>query len=56
MELLTVRHEDFTMYVECSKFESIFYPLCSLIREDEETMEADGDVIDEIASQYFCVR
>jgi hypothetical protein len=33
-----------------------FYPLCSLIREDEETMEADGDVIDEIASQYFFVR
>ena len=33
-----------------------FYPLCSLIREDEETMEADGDVIDEIASQYFCVK
>ena len=33
-----------------------FYPLCSLIREDEETMEADGDVIEEIASQYFFVR
>ena len=33
-----------------------FYPLCSLIREDEETMEADGDVIDEIASQYIFVR
>ena len=33
-----------------------FYPLCSLIREDEETIEADGDVIDEIASQYFFVR
>ena len=33
-----------------------FYPLCSLIREDEETMEADGEVIDEIASQYFFVR
>ena len=33
-----------------------FYPLCSLIREDEETMEADGDVIDEIAAQYFFVR
>ena len=33
-----------------------FYPLCSLIREDEEIMEADGDIIDEIASQYFFVR
>ena len=33
-----------------------FYPLCSLIREDEETMEADGDLIDEIASQYIFVR
>ena len=33
-----------------------FYPLCSLIREDEETMEADGDFIEEIASQYFFVR
>ena len=33
-----------------------FFPLCSLIREDEETMEADGDLIKEIASQYFFVR
>ena len=33
-----------------------FYPLCSLIREDEETMEADGDLIEEIAAQYFFVR
>lgn len=33
-----------------------FYPLCSLIREDEETMEADGDLIEEIASQYFLVK
>ena len=33
-----------------------FYPLCSLVREDEETMEADGDLIDEVASQYFFVR
>lgn len=33
-----------------------FYPLCSLIREDEETIEADGDLIDEVASQYFFVR
>ena len=33
-----------------------FYPLCSLIREDEETMEADGDLIDEVAAQYFFVR
>ena len=32
-----------------------FYPLCSLIREDEETMEADGDLIDEVASQFFFV-
>ena len=32
-----------------------FFPLCSLIREDEETMEADGDLVDEIASQYFFV-
>ena len=33
-----------------------FYPLCSLVREDEDTMEADGDLIDEIASQFFFVR
>ena len=33
-----------------------FYPLCSLIREDGEIMEADGEIIDEIASQYFFVR
>ena len=33
-----------------------FFPLCSLVREDEETMEADGDLIDEIASQFFFVR
>lgn len=33
-----------------------FYPLCSLVREDEETIEADGALVDEIASQYFFVR
>ena len=33
-----------------------FYPLCSLIREDDETMEADDDLIEEIASQYFLVK
>lgn len=33
-----------------------FYPLCSLVREDEENMEADGELIDEMASQYFFVR
>ena len=33
-----------------------FFPLCSLVREDEETMEPDGDLIDEVASQYFFVR
>ena len=30
-----------------------FYPLCSIIREDEETMEADKAMVEEIASQYF---
>ena len=30
-----------------------FYPLCSLIREDEETMEADGALVEEMAAQYF---
>ena len=30
-----------------------FYPLCSLIREDEETMEADNELINEVAEQYF---
>ncbi|MBP5777661.1 MAG: hypothetical protein J6W56_08950 [Prevotella sp.] len=24
MDLLTIRHEDFTMYVECTKFEGIW--------------------------------
>jgi hypothetical protein len=30
-----------------------FYPLCSLIREDEETIEADKAMVEEIAEQYF---
>ena len=30
-----------------------FYPLCSLIREDEETMEADKAMVEEMAKQYF---
>ena len=30
-----------------------FYPLCSLIREDEETMEADEVLVKEMAEQYF---
>ena len=30
-----------------------FYPLCSLIREDEETMEADGALVEEMAAQYL---
>ena len=30
-----------------------FYPLCSLIREDEETIEADAELVKEIALQYF---
>ena len=30
-----------------------FYPLCSLIREDEETIEADKAIVEEIAEQYF---
>ena len=30
-----------------------FFPLCSLIREDEETMEADKALVEEIAEQYF---
>ena len=32
-----------------------FYPLCSLIREDEDTIEADKELVNEIASQYFFV-
>ena len=30
-----------------------FYPLCSLIREDGDIMEADMELVEEIASQYF---
>ena len=30
-----------------------FYPLCSLIREDEEAIEADKAIVEEIAEQYF---
>lgn len=30
-----------------------YYPLCSLIREDEETMEADEESVKEMAEQYF---
>ena len=33
-----------------------FYPLCSLIREDEETVEADKELVREMAEQYFFVR
>ena len=30
-----------------------FYPLCSLIREDGEIMEADMALVEEIAEEYF---
>ena len=30
-----------------------FFPLCSLVREDEETMEADAELVKEMAAQYF---
>ena len=30
-----------------------FYPLCSLVREDEETMEADKALVEEMAEPYF---
>ena len=30
-----------------------FFPLCALVREDEETMEADKALVEEIAEQYF---
>ena len=30
-----------------------FFPLCSLVREDEETMEADAKLVEEMAEQYF---
>ena len=30
-----------------------FFPLCSLVREDEETMEADAELVEEMAEQYF---
>ena len=30
-----------------------FYPLCSLIREDEETIEADAAQVEEMAELYF---
>ena len=30
-----------------------FYPLCSLIREDEDTIEADIELVEEMAEQYF---
>ena len=30
-----------------------FFPLCSLVREDEETMEADKALVEEMAEQYF---
>ena len=34
MELLTVRHEDFTMYIECSKFEGIWYKAVANVGEE----------------------
>ena len=30
-----------------------FYPLCSLVREDEEVIEADAELVKEMAEQYF---
>ena len=30
-----------------------FFPLCSLVREDEEAMEADAELVEEMAEQYF---
>ena len=30
-----------------------FYPLCSLIREDEETMEADMELVMDLAEQCW---
>ena len=30
-----------------------FFPLCSLVREDDETMEADAELVKEMAEQYF---
>ena len=30
-----------------------FYPLCSLIREDEDSIEADKELVSELAGEYF---
>ncbi len=34
MELLTIRHQDFTMYVECTKFDGIWHKAKSNVGEE----------------------
>ena len=56
MELLTVRHQDFTMYVECTKFDGIWYKAKANVGEEHllstytwsegvESVERDGQPI-----------
>jgi len=56
MELLTVRHQDFTMYVECTKFDGIWYKANANVGEEHllstytwsegvESVERDGQPI-----------
>ena len=56
MELLTVRHQDFTMYVECTKFDGIWHKAKSNVGEEHllstytwsegvESVERDGQPI-----------
>lgn len=34
MELLTIRHQDFTMYVECTRFDGIWHKAKSNVGEE----------------------
>ena len=54
MELLTIRHQDFTMYVECTKFDGIWHKAKSNVGEEHllstytwtdgvESVERDGE-------------
>ena len=56
MELLTVRHQDFTMYVECTKFDGIWHKAQNTVGEEHllstytwsegvESVERDGQPI-----------
>ena len=41
MDLLTIRHQDFTMYVECTKFDGIWNKAARNVGEDSAISNED---------------